>query len=265
MAKKNKIPIPMVAGGLALVGGIGVYLWASGTLDQWLGTAPSAEAPLEPAPVAPAVIPGVTDYPTLTETLNKPAPPATAPQPYVPPATTPVDDDYVPPCPTGYTGTWPNCKPPTPKCPTNWTGVYPNCYPPATPTCPTGWTGAYPSCVPPTPVYKCPTGWTGTYPNCVPPAPVYKCPTGWTGTYPNCSPPVAIPPPTSTCVRNQSTCSNTYHGKCNTECRSPSSSVCKACRCACEGVSANLALSYAGGRYSDDGVQDRAYYVTAYG
>ncbi len=64
-------------------------------------------------------------------------------------------------CPTGYTGTYPNCV--LSRCPTGYTGTYPNCVPPP---CPTGYTGTYPNCVPP----ACPTGYTGTYPNCVPPA-----------------------------------------------------------------------------------------------
>lgn len=227
-------------------------------------------APVE-APVAPQEIPGITDYPTLTETLNAPAPmlpsetpPTTTTTKTKKPVTTVTQT--LPKCPAGFTGTYPDCIAPVPayKCPTGWTGTYPNCNPPATTvqTCPVGWTGAYPNCIPPQP--KCPTGWTGTYPACQPPAPVYKCPTGYTGTYPNCVPPAPAtpPPPSSTCVRNATVCKNQYYGKCNTECRNPSSSACKACRCACEGVSSSLALAFAGSRVSDDGVEDRAYYVT---
>jgi hypothetical protein len=40
--------------------------------------------------------------------------------------------------------------------------------------CPAGYTGTYPNCVPPTP--QCPAGYTGSYPNCVPPPPVYGNP-----------------------------------------------------------------------------------------
>lgn len=266
MAKKGiKTNTLLAAGALAAGGGILWYAWSSGFIAELLGTPAPVEA-VPAAPAAPATIPGVTDYPTLTETLNAPAPISTQ-APYTPPAQAPIEeDDYIPPCPVGYTGTYPNCVPPTPSCPAGYAGVYPNCYPPApppaAPTCPTGWTGTYPACVPPSPVYTCPSGWTGTYPNCSPPPPVYKCPTNWTGTYPNCTPPVITPPVvTSTCVRNQSLCSSKYHGKCNTECQSPNSAACKGCRCACEG-SANLALAFAGSRY-DNGFDDRAYYVTS--
>lgn len=52
-------------------------------------------------------------------------------------------------------------------------------------TCPTGQTGTPPNCV--TPAATCPSGQTGTPPNCTtqPPA---SCPTGQTGTPPNCLP-----------------------------------------------------------------------------
>lgn len=49
-----------------------------------------------------------------------------------------------PSCPTGYTGTYPNCVPPPPgntnPPPSNTTGNT---------TCPSGWTGEYPACYPP--------------------------------------------------------------------------------------------------------------------
>ncbi len=35
----------------------------------------------------------------------------------------------VPQCPSGYSGTYPNCVPP-PQCPAGYTGTYPNCFPP---------------------------------------------------------------------------------------------------------------------------------------
>lgn len=232
------------AGALA-VGGIVYYTLSSGMLA---GGAP--EPAIEPAPAAPQEIPGITDYPTLTETLNAPAPMLPS---ETPPTTTktkkPVTTTTptLPKCPAGFTGTYPDCIAPVPtyKCPTGWTGQYPNCNPPATtvPTCPVGWSGAYPNCIPPTP--KCPTGWSGTYPACVPPTPT----------------PTPTPKP-STCRANPTVCKNQYYGKCNTECKNPTSSVCKACRCACEGVSSSLALAFVGSRVSDDGVEDRAYYVT---
>jgi 1A family penicillin-binding protein len=63
-------------------------------------------------------------------------------------------------CPTGYTGTYPDCQPPT--CPNGYTGTYPRCKPPASSSCPNGYTGTPPDCQPPT----CPDGTTGTYPRC---------------------------------------------------------------------------------------------------
>lgn len=46
-----------------------------------------------------------------------------------------------PSCPSGYTGTYPNCVAPT--CPAGQTGTPPNC---VTPTCPAGQTGTPPNC-----------------------------------------------------------------------------------------------------------------------
>ena len=63
----------------------------------------------------------------------------------------PTSQDCQPPCPTGYTGTSPNCQPP--QCPTGDTGTYPNC---VQPQCPSGDTGIYPICV--KPPIKCPLG-----------------------------------------------------------------------------------------------------------
>ena len=51
----------------------------------------------------------------------------------------------------------------TPTCPTGDTGTYPDC---VAPTCPSGDTGTYPDCVAPT----CPSGDSGTYPDCVAPS-----------------------------------------------------------------------------------------------
>lgn len=56
--------------------------------------------------------------------------------------------------------------PPKVKCPTGTTGTYPDC---VKKTCPTGTTGTYPDCKAPT----CPTGTTGTYPDCK--TPVASC------------------------------------------------------------------------------------------
>lgn len=84
-------------------------------------------------------------------------------------------------CPTGTTGTYPNCTALT--CPTGTTGTYPNC---VTQVCPAGTTGIYPNCT----ALTCPSGTIGTYPNCV----AQTCPGGTTGTYPNCTT-ITIPPP----------------------------------------------------------------------
>jgi hypothetical protein len=68
--------------------------------------------------------------------------------------------------------------------------------PPTTPTCAAGYTGTYPDCIPPSPPPTCATGDTGTYPDCIPPTtPV--CPSGDTGTYPDCVTPT--PPCTIDC------------------------------------------------------------------
>ncbi len=79
-------------------------------------------------------------------------------------------DGAFPPCtcPVGWTGTMPNCVPPTPPTtptPPNTPPTTPT--PPVDPVCPTGTTGTYPNCV--TPGGACPTGWLGTPPNCIPP------------------------------------------------------------------------------------------------
>jgi 1A family penicillin-binding protein len=81
-------------------------------------------------------------------------------------------------CPSGTTGTYPDCKTTTPQ------------------KCPTGTTGTYPDCKT-TPVQQCPAGTTGTYPDCKPDTSTQQCPTGTTGTYPNCTP-ATNPPSTST-------------------------------------------------------------------
>lgn len=50
--------------------------------------------------------------------------------------------------------------------------------------CPTGYTGTPPNCT--QTQQQCPTGYTGTPPNCTPQQTTQQCPTGTTGTYPNC-------------------------------------------------------------------------------
>ena len=100
-----------------------------------------------------------------------------------------------PQCPSGYTGSYPNCQPPQ-YCPSGYTGTYPNCVPPQ---CPAGYSGTYPNCQPP---QYCPSGYSGTYPNCVPP-PQY-CPAGYSGTYPNCVPPTPVTPWCSITINNNS-------------------------------------------------------------
>jgi hypothetical protein len=60
---------------------------------------------------------------------------------------TPITSPALPPaqtCPTGYTGTYPNCV--APVCPAGYSGTYPNC---VAPSCPSGYTGTYPNCVAP--------------------------------------------------------------------------------------------------------------------
>lgn len=63
-------------------------------------------------------------------------------------------------CPTGTTGTYPDCTEER-SCPSGYTGTYPNCK--RQRSCPTGTTGTYPNCEP---IEQCPTGYTGTYPDC---------------------------------------------------------------------------------------------------
>ena len=72
---------------------------------------------------------------------------------------------------------------PAKKCPSGYTGSYPNC---VAPHCPSGDTGTYPNCKPP--AKKCPSADSGTYPNCV----AATCPSADTGTYPNCVAPVVV-------------------------------------------------------------------------
>jgi hypothetical protein len=97
--------------------------------------------------------------------VEAPAPPPPPPPP--------------PTCPSGDTGTYPNCVAPT--CPSGDTGTYPDCH---APVCPSGDTGSYPNCHAPT----CPAGDSGTYPNCVAPT----CPAADTGTWPDCIAPVVV-------------------------------------------------------------------------
>jgi hypothetical protein len=93
-------------------------------------------------------------------------------------------------CPAGQTGTPPNCQlPVVATCPAGQTGTPPNCRPPVAAACPAGMTGTPPNCKPPV-AAACPAGMTGTPPNCRPPV-AAACPAGMTGTPPNCKPPVA--------------------------------------------------------------------------
>jgi len=96
-------------------------------------------------------------------------------------------------CPTGTTGTPPNCvAPPPAQCPAGQTGTPPNCRPAQQATCPAGFTGTPPNCARQPPA-QCPAGMTGTPPNCVKPPPA-QCPAGFTGTPPNC-----VKPPPAQC------------------------------------------------------------------
>ena len=97
----------------------------------------------------------------------------------------PTSQDCQPPCPTGYTGTSPNCQPP--QCPTGDTGTYPNC---VQPQCPSGDTGIYPICV--KPPIKCPLGEKKEGSHCLP---SFKCPGGQDKTKAGCVPPVCMPHP----------------------------------------------------------------------
>ena len=67
-------------------------------------------------------------------------------------------------CPSGYTGTWPDCKPlPVvyPPCPAGWSGTPGNCKPPVTKPAP------QPQQPPPPQMKPCPKGWDGDFfPNC---------------------------------------------------------------------------------------------------
>lgn len=64
-------------------------------------------------------------------------------------------------------------------------------YPPRTPPCPTGTTGTYPNCAKPTPT---PTPKPTPTPTPTPkPTPAPTCPAGTTGTYPNCQTPPPSP------------------------------------------------------------------------
>jgi hypothetical protein len=94
-------------------------------------------------------------------------------------------DQPKPKCPTGTTGTPPNCKSvEKPKCPTGTTGTPPNCKRIEKPKCPTGTVGTPPNCKS-IEKPKCPSGMIGTPPNCKPIV-KRKCPTGTIGTPPNC-------------------------------------------------------------------------------
>jgi hypothetical protein len=90
-----------------------------------------------------------------------------------------------PKCPSGTTGTPPNCKTvEKPQCPKGTTGTPPNCKTAERPKCPTGTMGTPPNCKPVVKP-KCPGGMIGTPPNCKPIVRP-KCPSGTTGVFPNC-------------------------------------------------------------------------------
>jgi hypothetical protein len=72
------------------------------------------------------------------------------------------------------------------SCPSGTTGTPPNCT--TTSSCPTGSVGTPPNCA-------CPAGSVGTPPNCA-------CPAGTTGTPPNCQTPYLPPQPPLTCDTN---------------------------------------------------------------
>ena len=98
-------------------------------------------------------------------------------------------------CPSGTTGTYPNCKTVTkPVCPAGTKGTYPNCKTVTKPVCPSGTTGKYPDCKKIT-VRYCPADSVGTYPKCVCRKGTYgepgncrakQCPKGTVGKWPNC-------------------------------------------------------------------------------
>ena len=68
----------------------------------------------------------------------------------------------------GWTWTGKRCvEPPTKPCPTGTTGTPPNCKPVVKPNCPRGTTGTPPNCKP-IEKPKCPSGTIGTPPNCKP-------------------------------------------------------------------------------------------------
>lgn len=118
-------------------------------------------------------------------------------------------------CPTGYTGAYPNCVG-VQACPSGYTGMYPNCAGTQTGgSCPTGFTGTYPVCTGTTGGSgNCPTGFTGIYPDCTGPN---TCPTNFTGTYPNCVGPQTCSNGTS----NPPTCTLTTTGACSNGATNP--------------------------------------------
>lgn len=97
-------------------------------------------------------------------------------------------------CPSGTTGTYPNCKKITTKqCPSGTTGKYPDCKKITTRQCPSDSVGKYPNCECRKGTYgepgncrrkQCPKGTVGNWPNCE--NVVRNCPTGTHGTWPNC-------------------------------------------------------------------------------
>ena len=99
-----------------------------------------------------------------------------------------------PTCPTGTTGTPPNCKPVVkPNCQRGTTGTPPNCRPVVKPKCPSGTIGTPPNCKPIVKP-KCPSGTIGTPPNCKPIVKP-KCPSGMIGAPPNCKSVVKLKKP----------------------------------------------------------------------
>ncbi len=158
-------------------------------------TPPVVDSPTPTVPdstnVAPCDCGGTVVPPDITTPPDTTSPPVDTPPVIVTPPVV-ITPPIVQVCPTGDTGTYPDCVTPTPPPP-----------PPAQ-VCPVGDTGTYPDCVGPTPppVQVCPTGDTGTYPDCVTPTPppAQICPTGDTGTYPDCVPPPVPPPGGGGCI-----------------------------------------------------------------
>jgi hypothetical protein len=153
---------PFAVSSWSVFGGVQPYV----TVDQWdLDNIANPGAHLKARPVDGTLVEGLPAhaYWSFNGGLRSPAAAGSG--------AVSVDDVGLaafpqPACPSGQTGTPPNCKTPTPTtCPSGQTGTPPNCKTPTPATCPSGQTATPPNCKMPTPAI-CPAGQTGTPPNC---------------------------------------------------------------------------------------------------